>query len=186
MSDQPKAPLTTTTSIWPAAAVLGIAVAMLAIFMVINLVSDQSVTTTSTTLPIVVGGLSSEPASVLLAGCMQPGNPPHNITDAFILPARTRANGAFSLPNDGAGDFDCLRPFITNASSSQLLDYFSTQLEARGWSLFSTGSSNGSPQDLFQKAGSDTFYWDVGITVNSSKSGSTRWTYRIFQVSETI
>jgi hypothetical protein len=186
VSDRPKAPLTTTTSIWPAAAVLGIAVVMLVIFMVINLVADQGVATTTTTVPTVVGGLQSEPSGTLLSNCKQPGNPPSNIDDAFLLPVTTRANGPFNLPNAGAGDFDCLRSFITQASPAELLGYYSTQLEARGWALFSTGSSKGSPQDLFQKAGADTFYWVVGITVNSTKSGSTNWTFRIYQVSETI
>lgn len=185
MSDRPKAPLTTTTSIWPAAAVLGIAVVMLVVFMLINLVSDQSVTTT-TTLPVVVGGLQSQPTGALLANCRQPGTPPSNIVSAFVVPANTRANGAFHLPNDGAGDFDCYRSFITKATPGQLLGYYASQLGARGWNLFSQGSSTGSPQDLFQKAGSDTFYWILGVTVNSTKDGETNWTFRIYQNSETI
>lgn len=185
MSNGPQAPLTTTTSIWPAAAVLGIAVAMLAVFMLINLVTNQTVTTT-TTLPVVVGGLQSEPSGALLGNCHQPGTPPSNIVGAFLLPENTRANGAFHLPNGGAGDFDCYRSFITKAKPSQLLSFYASQLGARGWNLFSQGSSNGSPQDLFQKAGSDTFYWIVGVTVDSTKEGETFWTYRIYQNSETI
>ena len=58
MSDEPRAPLTTTTSIWPAAGVLIFAVVVLLVFMLINLISDQGVTTTPTTLPVVVGGLA--------------------------------------------------------------------------------------------------------------------------------
>ena len=57
VSDEPRPPLTTTTSIWPAAGVLIFAVVVLAVFMVINLISDQGVSTTPTTLPVVVGGL---------------------------------------------------------------------------------------------------------------------------------
>jgi hypothetical protein len=67
-----------------------------------------------------------------------------------------------------------------------LLGYYSAQLKARGWNLFSQGASNGSPQDLFQKAGSDTFYWVIGVTVTSSSATSTHWTYQIYQNSETI
>lgn len=185
MSEQPKAPLTTTTSIWPAAAVLGIAVVMLVVFMAINLISGQTVTTT-TTLPVVVGGLSSEPNTQLLRDCREPGNPPTNITGAFLLPATTRANGAFHLPNAGAGDYDCYRSFVTSASPAAILSFYASELEPRGWSLFSEGSSKGTPQSLFQKAGSDTFYWDVGITVNRTEGATTEWTFRIYQVSETI
>jgi len=74
MSDRPKPPLTTTTSIWPAAAVLILGVVMLAVFLLINAVSDQGVAT-PTTIPVVVGGLSTKNIS-LLTGCVQPGNPP--------------------------------------------------------------------------------------------------------------
>ena len=185
MNDVPKAPLTTTTSIWPAAAVLGIAVVMLASFMGINLIANRGVAAT-TTIPVIVGGLSSATSSALLSNCEQPGNPPKNITGALLLPASTRANGGFQLPNAGAGDFDCYRSFITPSSPSQLLAFYASQLEARGWSLFSQGASNGSPQDLFQKAGSDTFYWVVGITVTTSRTRSTSWTYRIYQNSAAI
>jgi hypothetical protein len=59
-------------------------------------------------------------------------------------------------------------------------------LEARGWSLFSKGASNGSPQSLFQKAGSDSFYWVVGITVHSSTKSSCRWTFTIYQNSGAV
>lgn len=185
MSDQPQPPLTTTTSIWPAAAILGIAVVMLGVFMVINLASNQTVTTT-TTIPVVVGGLQSEPSRTLLANCQQPGTPPANIVGALLLPRGTSASGPFKMPNAGAGDFDCYRPFTTAARPGALLGFYASQLGARGWKLFSQGSSTGSPQDLFQKAGTDTFYWVVGITVTSSNAGSTNWTYRIYQNSAAI
>ena len=88
MSDRPQAPLTTTTSIWPAAAVLGIAVAMLAVFMIINAVADRGVTTT-TTVPTVVGGLAKAPNADALAYCHHTSEIPANIAGAFIVPART-------------------------------------------------------------------------------------------------
>jgi hypothetical protein len=185
--EKPKAPLTTTTSILPAAAVLGLAVLMLVIFMVINLVTDQGVATT-TTIPVVVGGLSVDTSSTLMANCLSPGTPPANIASGVIVPVGTRATGAFAMPNSGAGDFDCYRPLLTNTSASTLLGFYKTQLEARGWSLFSSGASNGSPQYLFQKAGSDTFYWVIGVTVDTGSSSptSTAWTFRVYQNSEAI
>jgi hypothetical protein len=185
VNDTPRAPLTTTTSIWPAAAILGIAVVMLALFLGVNLMANQAVATT-TTIPVIVGGLSPAANSALLANCEQPGNPPSNITTALILPEGTRANGPFAMPNAGAGDFDCYRSFITSAPASQVLAFYSSELESRGWSLFSQGASNGGPQSLFQKAGSDTFYWVVGITVNSSNAHNSHWTYRIYQNSAAI
>ncbi|MFZ1062794.1 MAG: hypothetical protein WAN30_04910 [Acidimicrobiales bacterium] len=184
MSERPQPPLTTTTSIWPAAAVLILGVVMLAVFLLINAVSDQSVTT-PTTIPVVVGGLSTEHAS-LLAGCEQPGAPPTNITPALIVPETTVAHGPVSLPNQGAGDFDCARSFVTAVKPGVLLGYYSAHLKALGWDLFSQGASNGAPQDLFQKAGNDTFYWVIGVTVNSSSATSSHWTFQIYQNSETI
>ena len=183
----PRPPLTTTTSILPAAAVLGIAVLMLVVFMVINLVFDQGVSTT-TTIPVVVGGLNIDNGTALLAGCETPGTPPSDIVPGVIVPAGTRGNGPFRMPNSGAGDFDCWRPLKTTANASALLGFFKTQLEARGWSLFSSGASNGAPQFLFQKAGNDTFYWIIGVTVDrgASTRASTAWTFRIYQNSEAI
>jgi len=181
----PRPPLTTTTSILPAAVVLGAAVLMLVVFMVINFVTDQGVATT-TTIPVVVGGLNIDHASTLLTGCVTPGTPPSNVVTGVMVPDGTSATGPFDMPNGGAGDFDCFRPLRTSTSPANVLSFYKTQLEARGWALFSSGASNGSPQYLFQKAGSDTFYWVIGVTVNSSSTTSTSWTYRIYQNSESI
>ncbi len=180
-------PLTTTTSIWPAAAVLGVAVVMLVVFMFINLVADQGVATT-TTIPVVVGGLGVDPTSTLLANCEPPGSIPANIAAGVVVPQGTRARGPFALPNSGAGDFDCFRPLVSSTSASALLGFYKAQLEVRGWNLFSSGAANGAPQFLFQKAGSDTFYWIIGITVQPSTSSptSTDWTFRIYQNSSAI
>jgi hypothetical protein len=186
VSDAPKPPLTTTTSIWPAAGVLILAVVVLGSFMLINVISDQGVATTTTTVASVVGGLNTETSKVILQNCQQPDNPPTNIADAFLVPVSTQSTGPTRLPNEGAGDFDCFRPLVTQTSSGALLQYYKTQLEARGWNLFSTGSSSGSPQVLFQKAGSDGFYWVVGITVLSSNSSTTKWKYTIYQNSGSV
>ncbi|HEY5121468.1 MAG TPA: hypothetical protein VII84_07815 [Acidimicrobiales bacterium] len=186
MNDEIKPPLTTTTSIWPAAAVLILAVVVLAVFMAINIVSNQGVSTTSTTIPVVVGALGTDPVSTVLQDCHQPANPPSDIASALIVPTSTRSAGPPVLPNAGAGDFDCYRPLVTQASAGSLLAYYAAHLETLGWSLFSKGSSSGSPQSLFQKGGSDGFYWIVGITVNSSTKAGSAWTYKIYQNSETI
>jgi len=189
VTETPRPPLTTTTSIWPAASVLLLGIGMLAIFMILNISTDAPVTTT-TTIPIVVGGLSTQTGSAsgvaLLSGCHQASEPPANIYNAFVLPSPTRANGPFALPNSGAGDFDCHRSFISTTTYPRLLGYYTNQLEARGWNEFSSGASNGDPQLLFQKAGSDTFYWVLGITINAHHGDTVDWTYRIYQNSSSI
>ena len=186
MSDHPKAPLTTTTSIWPAAGVLGVAVVMLVIFMLINLIADPGVAPTPTTLPLVVGGLAKSPSASVLDYCTHNSEIPSNIRDVFVVPVGTNSQPGANIPNAGAGDFDCYQPLITRANSASLLAFYSSQLEARGWSLFSHGASNGSPQSLFQKAGNDGFYWVAGVTATKSRNGSVYWTFRIYQNSETV
>jgi hypothetical protein len=186
MSDEPRAPLTTTTSIWPAAGVLIFAVVVLAVFMLINLISDQGVTSTPTTIPVVVGGLKIAPSASVLDYCTNASEIPTNINDVFIVPVGTTMESGGNIPNAGAGDFDCYQPLTTTTNGASLLKFYKSQLEARGWSLFSQGSSNGSPQSLFQKAGDDGFYWVAGITVTKSSSSLVHWTFRIYQNSETV
>ena len=186
MSDPVKPPLTTTTSILPAMTVVIVAVVTLVIFLAINLIANPTVRKTTTTIPIVVGSLSTQKDSPILASCQEAGNPPADIASALLVPVSTQATAATLHPNGGAGDYDCLRTLVTHASSGELLGYYSAQLEARGWSLFSHGSSNGSPQLLFQKAGSDTFYWIVGITVSAHSGATSYWTFRIYQNSSAI
>jgi len=167
--------------------VLIVAVSMLAVFLVINLVADQGVAPT-TTIPVVVGGLGLDHSSTLLENCLTPGSPPANVASGVVVPKETFSRGPFQMPNQGAGDFDCYRPLLTRASTASVLGFYKSQLGARGWSLFSSGSSSGAPQYLFQKSGTDTFYWIIGITVDpkSSSARSTAWTFRIYQNSEAI
>lgn len=186
MNDRPKAPLTTTTSLWPAAAILITAVVMLVVFMVINLVADQGVAPTPTTMPIVVGALQAAPTASALEYCMHNSVVPSNISGVFVVPTGTTTKPGANIPNAGAGDFDCYQPLVTSTNSGSLLDFYAAQLGARGWNIFSKGSSSGAPQSLFQKAGSDGFYWVVGVTVHSSSNGIVQWTFRIYQNSQTI
>ncbi|MGD0852489.1 MAG: hypothetical protein ABSA07_03930 [Acidimicrobiales bacterium] len=186
MSDEPRAPLTTTTSIWPAAGVLIFAAVVLGVFMIVNLISDQGVTSTPTTIPVVVGGLKVAPSSTVLNYCTSASEIPSNIDDVFIVPVGTTVESGGNIPNAGAGDFDCYQPLTTTTNGATLLQFYKSELEARGWSLFSHGASNGSPQSLFQKAGNDGFYWVAGITVTKSSGNLVHWTFRIFQNSETI
>jgi hypothetical protein len=186
MSDEPKAPLTTTTSIWPAAGILILAVVMLFVFMIVNFASDQGVTKTKTTVPVVVGGLNIATSSSALNYCKNQEEIPANINDAFIVPVGTASTASGDTPNLGAGDFDCYQPLSSPTNSGSLLAFFSSELVARGWDVFSHGASNGSPQTLFQKAGDDGFYWVVGVTVTKSAHNLVDWTFRIYQNSETI
>jgi hypothetical protein len=172
---------------WPAASILIGAVVMLLIFLGINTVFDSGVSPTTTT-PVVVGGLPLDSGNSALAHyCNYDETIPSNIVGGLILPTNTKLVSGSEIPNQGAGDFSCSQPFVTtSASSGALLAFYRTHLEALGWSLFSQGASNGAPQMLFQKAGNDSFYWIIGVTVTSTKNSSVSWTLKIYQNSETI
>ncbi len=185
----PQPPLTTTTSIWPAAAVLGLAVVMLIVFLVINLATSETVKkVTVPTVPVIVGGLQRDVnPGAALQYCRQGEEVPSNIDDAFVVPVDTTTRPGASTPNLGAGDFDCTQPLATaKANATELIDFFNAQLEARGWSLFSKSAANGDAQSLFQKAGNDGFYWEVGVTVTRSTANGVDWTFQIYQNSETV
>jgi hypothetical protein len=74
----------------------------------------------------------------------------------------------------------------TGASAGALINFFDTQLEARGWSLFSKSATSTGPQSLFQKAGSDGFYWEAGVTVTKSTTSRLYWKFTIYQNSDTV
>jgi hypothetical protein len=188
-SPEPKPPVTTTTSIWPAAAILGLAVLMLGVFLLVNFVTSKGVVPPPTTIPVVVGGLTrdTDPGPALQY-CLQNEEVPSNIDSAFIVPVHTVPRSGANTPDQGAGEYDCFEPMATaNASAGAVLNFFDVQLEARGWSLFSRGAgSNGDPESLFQKAGNDGFYWEIGVTVNKTTATRVDWTFDIYQNSGSI
>lgn len=185
MSDS-RPPFGTTTSILPAASILGIAVGVLAIFLTLNVVASPRVATTST-IPIVVGGLPvASGTSSFAATCNANQLAPEEIARDLLLPVRTTTVRAPRVLNAGAGDFDCTAGYRTTATSGEVLGFFGDQLRVRGWHHFSSGSSKGEPQFLFQKSGSDGFYWIIGVTVTKSTNATVDWTYRVYQSSETI
>ncbi|MEI8148525.1 MAG: hypothetical protein WCG62_05545 [Actinomycetes bacterium] len=182
MSEQPQPPLTTTTSLKPAAVVLGIAVFVLFLFTTINIVANPTVYST-TTIPIVVGALPVDTASTLLQECQLPENPPLDISSALLVPINTSAKSAITWRGKGPGGFDCARSLTTRASSAELFSFYKSHLTVRGWKVFSQGANYQSqkPQMLFQKAGSDTFYWIFGVSVDHSVANSTSYRVRLYQ-----
>ena len=60
MSQAPRPPLTTTTSIWPAATIALVGVALLATFLIVDWVTSRPVVTPNAPTPVVVGGLGVE------------------------------------------------------------------------------------------------------------------------------
>ena len=187
MTPDDRPPLTTTTSLWPAGVVLGLAVVVLAGFMLVNVIASPRVQLTPTTIAVVVGGLDVAPASPARVLCNATGSIPSNVLSGIVAPTNSSVRPGGLILNQGAGDFDCVEPFVTaKANPAQLLSFFRGQLTTRGWSLFSRGTSSGAPQSLFQKSGSDGFYWIIGVTITNHVAGSTFWKFRLYQNSEAI
>jgi len=164
-----------------------LAVVVLFGFLLINVIASPRVRPTPTTIPVVVGGLGLAPTSPARDLCNATQSIPANVLTGVLVPVKTSVRPGGLIINQGAGDFDCVEPFVTaEASPAQLLSFFRGQLTARGWSFFSSGTSSGAPQSLFQKPGNDGFYWIIGVTVTKYGAGSTAWKFRLYQNSETI
>ena len=178
----PQPPVTTTTSIKPAAIVLGIAVFVLIFFTTINIVANPTVQTT-TTIPIIVGALPIDENSKLLTECQLPENPPTDISSVLLVPTNTTTVSPVKWRGQGPGGFDCSRTITTMASPNDVLGFYKSHAQARGWKLFSSGSAyhSNKPQLLFQKSGSDTFYWIFGVTMVSNTNTTATYTVRIYQ-----
>jgi hypothetical protein len=176
----PRPPLTTTTSIKPAATVLAVGVAMLLIFVLINGVFDQGTTTTTTIF--IAGGLQVDAANPLLKECALPGIPPDDIASGLIVPVDTVAIGPVSHHLTSDGSFDCSRDLSNTHRGPQILGFYLNHLRALGWQAFSQGTGTGGGQQyLFQKAGSDTFEWIEGVTVTRSSDQGASFTVRMYQ-----
>lgn len=189
MSETPRPPLTTTTSLWPAATVALVAVVMLGAFLIVDLVTAHPVRGHRSPAPIVVGGLGVErPLAAGLDYCRQPLEVPTDLDGAFLFPVGTSLRPGSDTPNLGAGDFYCYEHLATSAATSgAVLGFYRAHLPAIGWSLFSTSASpDGDPEYLFQKASSDGFYWELGVTVTGARGGATDWTFTLYQNSETV
>jgi hypothetical protein len=178
--ETPRPPLTTTTSIKPAATVLIAGAVMLVVFVLINVLFDSS--TTTPTSVIVVGGLPPDRTSTLMSECVQGGAPPSDIASGLIVPIHSTATGPVNHHGNDPAAFDCSRGLHAPYSNAQILGFYVDQLRGLGWHQFSSGTAHGGGQQiLFQKAGSDTFYWIEGVTTNPSATGQGGWTLRIYQ-----
>ena len=176
-------PLSTTTSIKPAAIVLAIATATLVLFTGVGLITNPRVATTTTAPVYVIGTLERDRNATALSACELPGNPPTDVVASLSIPIDSTARGAALWKGKGAGGFDCTQRVETRHAETEVLAFYKAHFVAQGWKLFSEGPAykSGAQQLLFQKAGSDTFYWIAGITVAASTTQSTTYAFRLYQ-----
>lgn len=182
----PVLPPVRSFSILPAAAVLILAVGTLLSFVIIDWVVSPN--TTTTTVPVVLGGLrigSAATSHAAFADFYEAGEPPANIAGALIVPTGTTRITTDDTGGGGPGDYDDEVTLGVADAPARVLGFYRSNLVARGWSLFSSGTSpTGSPELLFSKNGDDGFQWEAGVVVASSSAAHASYTFRLLQVSD--
>jgi hypothetical protein len=175
-------PRTHPVSIWPATIVLAVALGTLGIFTVINLLDSNPTATPAA--PVILGGLPVGSRAVF-TGFVAGGGPPPDVASALLAPTTTSAIGAVATGGGAVGNYDEAIRLRVVAPRAQLLGFYRSHLEALGWSLFSTRiGGHGDAELLFQKAGSDSWYWELGVIASPTHAGATAYTYRLFQASD--
>lgn len=183
----PVAPPAKTVSILPAMTVVIIAVLSLLAFVVVDVTVSPNVTPT-TVLAVVVGdGLKVDPTTQVFAGAIQDGEPPANITPGLIAPEYTKWLSDVSTGGGPGIDYDLEWRLEIAAPRADLFGFYASNLEARGWQLFSKGSAPDGQGDevLFQKEGDDGNYWEEGVIAEPTKLGRTIYRVRLYLVDDT-
>lgn len=128
-----------------------------------------------------------------LAPITSEGVPPQNVIASLTLP-QGASTVAGSATNTGVGLYDRSLSFTISRSQEEVIQFFKVQLRAGLWHLLNQGSasSGGGFVVLAQHPGSDGYEWEAGVTVNPekfatppSKQGTTPFTLRLYQVSDT-
>ena len=181
----PVAPPNRRTSILPAAVVLGLAVLMLVLFGLMNMIGSTS--TTPTTTPVILGGLRADPtaAARIFAGWAAGGVPPANVTAGLVAPEGARRVAVVRTGGGGpdSANYDLENRIVVDAPRARLLGFYRTTLEGKGWKLFSKSGNGPNATLLFQRAGTDGFYCEVGVTAAGTGAGTT-YTFRLLQVGD--
>lgn len=176
----PRPPLTTTTSIKPAMTVVVVALLTLITFGIIDVATGQSVAPPSTV--VVVGGLAIQPHSTVMKGCETDSVIPGNVISAYIVPVHARDDGAADVETSAADAYECSQEITAPYPQSEILGFYLAEYKALGWDAYSQGPSpHGGQEALFDIEGTDTFYWEGGVVINSTSATSTSWTLTFFQ-----
>jgi hypothetical protein len=177
----PTPPPVRRVSILPAAAVLGVAVLTLLVFGFLNLVASPR--TTTTTQPVVLGALPKG-RTTMFRSWTSGGVVPADVASALIVPRGARLLSTVGV-GGGQDAFDHEVRLLVAAPRARLLGFYRSHFVALGWSVISTsGTAGGGAQLLFQKGGTDGFYWEAGVTASAPTAASTPYTLRLFQVAD--
>ena len=136
--------------------------------MLVDFVTDKGVVTTPTTIPVVVGGSPLDaiprPRSSTASRAQRCRR---NIDNAFIVPGQHRAAPGRQHPQPRRRRVRLLRAHGHDRAPVRRCSSSSTPSSRRAAGVSSPRvRATATPQSLFQKAGNDGFYWELGITVN--------------------
>ncbi|MGH9098657.1 MAG: hypothetical protein ACRDV8_00295 [Acidimicrobiales bacterium] len=174
-------------SVRPALIVVGVAVVIVAVFGVGSVIHGSSPPAHHAVVSVHGSPIPSEPAARALHPIEIPGAPPADVLSALVLPSG--ASEVSTTPWDKTTQYSASMAFELDRSQAKIIDFYRVQLAARGWSLQGAGPARDqrdSVEVLGQRASSDGWYWEVGVTVSpttftSSKPETTRFSIGLFQ-----
>jgi hypothetical protein len=189
-------PTSTGTSLRPALIVVILAALILGLFAAIALLTSNHSASVKTSAPphaVAGSGLLAVPAAPALAPIVSAGEPPADIVNAVSVPA-----GAVRISHQdnsaSAGQYDAQIRLRSTATQGAVLAFFAADMRRQGWQVFDQGPAAhdpGATEVLGKLAGSDGWYWEMGVVVSptafgngGSSSGRTDFTLRLFQQSD--
>jgi hypothetical protein len=166
-----------------------LAVAMLVVVILINVVDAPGPPPISITPKISSSlGLTVSPSNPFKP-IVALGEPPTEILSSVVLPSPAHLRSRVATGGE-ATSFDASFKYRSSSSQGALYSFFSQEMAARGWKIFSVGAPTGSKgvEILAQRAGSDGWFWEEGVVIHptsfSQHAGqSTSFTIRLYQAS---
>jgi len=185
-------------TVWPATIVVGVALVVLVTGAVAAIFSTGPASSgSSPSAPKRAPGapVPAQAAAPALAPITTPGRPPANVLDAVVLPTGAEVVRG-SATDQSVGLYDRSLGFSTLLTEAQVIAFYRAELPAQGWKVLSQGPphlGNGF-EILSQLAGTDGYYWELGVTVSpttfsggtgsSAGAQTTPFTLRLFAVSD--
>jgi hypothetical protein len=178
-------------SVWPATIVVGVALVVLVAGALAAAFSTGPATTDSDSAPKAAPGapMAAEAAQGALSPITSPGRPPANVIGALVVPVDASVVPGSST-DQSIGLYDRSIGFTDPRAEEDVIAFYRAELPAQGWKILSQGPPHSGTgyEILGQLAGTDGYFWEVGVTVSpttfAGATQSTPFTMRLFAVSD--
>ena len=115
--------------------------------------------------PVPGSSLQAVPAAAVLQRISSGGIPPSDVTGALVVPGGARIMGT-TAADAGVDQYDRSLKLQVTTGLGELLKFYRIELKQAHWSVLGTYSLSGSGSEvLAQRASSDGYEWEVGVTV---------------------